>query len=64
MKIDEAYKNLSQLLMFGRIEMPNGALTGHEHNELKANLQLLFEGAKENQETKQEALNPLKKEVE
>ncbi|NIT61569.1 MAG: hypothetical protein GWN67_20515 [Phycisphaerae bacterium] len=53
MKIDEAYNNLSQVLLFGRIEMPNGALTGQEHSELQGNLRLLFDEAKENQESKQ-----------
>ncbi len=53
MNIDEAYNNLSQVLLFGRIVMPNGALTGQEHSELQGNLRLLFNGAKENQEGKE-----------
>ncbi len=65
MNINEAYNNLQQVLLFGRIAMPNGALTGQEHAELQGNLRLLFDEAKENQESlksKKEELQSLRKE--
>ena len=58
MDIDGAYQNLSQILLFGRIVTPMGALTGQEHSELQGNLHLLYNQAKENQETKIAAKKP------
>ena len=45
--IDEAINNIAQVLMHGRIQMPNGPLTGQESQRLMNDLNLLAEKARE-----------------
>lgn len=44
--IQQAVNNISSVLFQGRIEMPAGALTAQEHNQLSADFSLLVTRAK------------------
>jgi len=46
-KLDAAIDNILQVLLHGRIHMPNGAMSGQEHVELLKNLDMLSEKARE-----------------
>jgi len=54
MTIKEAHKNLLQVLANGRIDMPNGPLTGQEHAILQQGLQLLHTKALDAKELEKE----------
>ena len=45
MNLNDAINNISQVLLTGRIEMPNGSLTAQEHQELSGNFNLLVSRA-------------------
>ena len=45
MNINQSITNLSDVLLHGRITMPNGPLTSREHQQLAADLSLLAERA-------------------
>ena len=54
MDIKQAHQNLLQVLAAGRIDMPNGPLTGQEHMALQESLQLLYTKALDAEDAKKE----------
>lgn len=54
MNLEQAIGNLSQVLLQGRITMPNGPLTAQEHQELSNNFSFLVQRAKRADELEKE----------